>query len=148
MPGDVALALVTRADGRVLMVREPRLPGWWLLPGGGAEAGESLVDAARRECREETGLDLQRASPVVRYVVRWPHGQWRLHVLRAEVADATARPEAGSEVSWQAAGGTRVHPTVRRILADVGLSSEDGAAIASALARERITMRRLDATEP
>jgi 8-oxo-dGTP pyrophosphatase MutT (NUDIX family) len=50
-----ANVLVVRG-GKVLLVRQP--PAWggrWELPGGGADPGGLLVEAAARECHEETG---------------------------------------------------------------------------------------------
>ena len=44
--------------GRVLMAQRGKEPlkGWWSLPGGALELGESLDCAVRREVLEETGL--------------------------------------------------------------------------------------------
>ncbi len=50
--------LIRRQD-RVLLVQRSRPPlaGLWSLPGGLVEAGETLEEAARREIREETGIE-------------------------------------------------------------------------------------------
>jgi ADP-ribose pyrophosphatase YjhB (NUDIX family) len=43
-------------DGRSLLVRQD---GQWFLPGGVREPGESLAAGARREVREETGVEVR-----------------------------------------------------------------------------------------
>lgn len=50
--------------GRILMAQRGKEPlkGWWSLPGGLLEIGESLADAVRREVREETGLEVRPAG--------------------------------------------------------------------------------------
>lgn len=60
--------------GRVLLVKPTCKPGWD-LPGGMAEANEAPDDAARRELREELGLDVTLHRLLV---VDWvpPHGPW------------------------------------------------------------------------
>ena len=57
-----AVAVVARAGTtppKYALVRRSKPPGkgLWSLPGGGIDVGESTMDAARRELREETGLE-------------------------------------------------------------------------------------------
>jgi mutator protein MutT len=48
-------------QGRVLLVKRghPPLAGEWSIPGGLLEVGETLREAAVREVREETGLEVE-----------------------------------------------------------------------------------------
>jgi ADP-ribose pyrophosphatase YjhB (NUDIX family) len=57
----LAVSAAIIRDGKVLIVRRARPPaaGVYTLPGGGVEAGETLVEAVRREVREETALDVE-----------------------------------------------------------------------------------------
>ena len=50
-------ALLRWNDGLLLCRHEKPGKEYWLLPGGGVNAGESLVDALDRELAEELGLD-------------------------------------------------------------------------------------------
>jgi len=62
---DAVRVVLTDGGGRVLLfhMRTPdETPdGWWELPGGGLGPGESYLEAAIREIREETGLLLDPA---------------------------------------------------------------------------------------
>lgn len=51
-------AILTDADGRVLLIQRGRPPsaGRWTVPGGRVERGETVVEALQRELRTETGL--------------------------------------------------------------------------------------------
>ncbi|HEX5475269.1 MAG TPA: NUDIX hydrolase [Vicinamibacterales bacterium] len=53
--------IIAAPDGRLVLVRRAIEPGYglWVFPGGYVDRGEELTDAARREAREESGLDVR-----------------------------------------------------------------------------------------
>lgn len=57
----VAAVTLVEQEGRVLLTRRAREParGCWTLPGGFVDCGEDPRQAAVRECREETGLEIE-----------------------------------------------------------------------------------------
>jgi 8-oxo-dGTP diphosphatase len=54
----IRVSALLRWEDRILLCRHEK-PGkeYWLLPGGGVNAGESLTDALHRELFEEVGID-------------------------------------------------------------------------------------------
>ena len=54
----IRVSAILRWHGRILLARHEK-PGkeYWLLPGGGVNSGESLVDALHRELAEVIGID-------------------------------------------------------------------------------------------
>ena len=61
-PAPTATAIVTRADGAILLTRRAIEPAFGMLdlPGGFIEAAEDPEQAVKRELREETGLEIDR----------------------------------------------------------------------------------------
>jgi len=56
-----AVGVLAEMEGGIVLVkrREEPFAGWWALPAGYIEADESVEQAAVRECREETGLEVE-----------------------------------------------------------------------------------------
>lgn len=69
----------------VLLVRRLNEPsrGRWSLPGGVIEVGETIREAARREVREECGLEVEPGEvvAVVDNIVRDEEGRVRFHYV-------------------------------------------------------------------
>jgi 8-oxo-dGTP diphosphatase len=50
--------VIIRYQGGIILIERKNPPPGWALPGGFVEIGESLEDAAKREAKEETSLDV------------------------------------------------------------------------------------------
>ena len=119
-------------NGRLLLCRQEK-PGkeYWLLPGGGVEGGETIMDALVRELREEVGLpdELLFEGPVAvaeSIAPGWtPDHRHIVHVVFA--ADLSHRSLEDLELNDVAVRGARlfsvdeldeivVHPPIKRFL--------------------------------
>ena len=93
-----AEAAVVR-EGKLLLIQRHD-SGLWALPGGAAEVGETLSEAARRELREETGLRGRCLRLVAVFDSRRWHTGVRIHmnhfVFQFEVDSGEPTPSAES----------------------------------------------------
>jgi 8-oxo-dGTP diphosphatase len=84
-----------KADGKpgIVLIKRKNPPPGWALPGGFVDYGESLEDAALREAREETSLDVVLVSQFHAYSdpARDPRGHTITTVF---IARAQGRPKA------------------------------------------------------
>lgn len=51
--------IIIRYQGGIVLIERKNYPPGWALPGGFVDLNESLEDAARREAKEETSLDVR-----------------------------------------------------------------------------------------
>ena len=95
-PKQIGIAVVEHR-GRYLVGIRPAggpLEGCAEFPGGKCRAGETTGLCARRECLEETGLEVQAVELLMHRVFTYPHGTFDLHFWlcrpapRAQVMDS------------------------------------------------------------
>ncbi len=105
----LAAGTLFKKDGRVVLLRRAIDPGYgkWVFPGGFVDRGERVIDAAIRETREESGVDVKverlidvyssTGSPVVVVVYAAEIVRGRLHA-----ADETleVRQFDSREIPW------------------------------------------------
>jgi 8-oxo-dGTP diphosphatase len=93
---DVIVELLDRPERPIVLIERNRPPAGHALPGGFVDVGETVEDAARREVREESGLDVRliRLLGVYSDPARDPRGHT---VSVVYIGTATGTPRAGDD---------------------------------------------------
>lgn len=84
-PVEVAVAVIPGADNTVLVSQRAanvHLAGLWEFPGGKLEPGESAQQALRRELREEIGIEVEHATPIMSLSYAYPEKNVILHIFK------------------------------------------------------------------
>ncbi|KAI1900828.1 hypothetical protein AGOR_G00053880 [Albula goreensis] len=92
----IVSAVIINEKNEVLMMQEAKQDCFrrWYLPAGRMEVGESIVEAMKREVKEETGLDCQ---PFTLLLVEEQGLQWIRFVFLAEVTGGSIKTEAEAD---------------------------------------------------
>lgn len=99
----VVAGVLSDASGRVLIAQRPpgrHMAGCWEFPGGKLEAGEEPLAGLRRELREELGIELGAAVPLLCLRYHYPDRQVLLEVWRVLRYDGELRCLDGQELAW------------------------------------------------
>ena len=103
---DVAVGVLIREDGRVLLASRPEgkpWAGYWEFPGGKLEDGETVHQALVRELDEELGVRLADSFPWFVKEHRYEHAHVRLHFRRSRDFFGEALSKEGQDFGFYAA---------------------------------------------
>jgi 8-oxo-dGTP diphosphatase len=108
-------AAILRDDEILLIRHSEHADGhtYWLLPGGGIEAGESEIACVQREVREETNLEVEveglLLDDLLQYIEDGPYKRYKTYLCRPITGEASPgyEPESSAaavyaivEVKW------------------------------------------------
>lgn len=88
--------IIIEINGGIVLIKRKNPPFGWALPGGFVDYGESLEDAAIREAREETSLDIKLVRQFHTYSD--PNRDERFHTISTVyIAKAKGEPKAADD---------------------------------------------------
>lgn len=132
----VGVGAIVIREGLLLLVKRASSPGkgFWAIPGGLVELGETIREAAEREILEETGITIRakEAFYVFDFIDRDSDGNIKYHYIIIDfLADYLGgEPKAADDVSdarWvspEAAAALNLSPTTRKLLKQMGFISD------------------------
>ena len=99
----VVAAVIYDDARRVLVTQRPvgkALAGQWEFPGGKTEAGESDAQALRRELREELGVQVSAARPLLELAYEYSERHVELSVWMVEEFSGVPAGLEGQQLQW------------------------------------------------
>ena len=114
---EVAAGILLNQHGQYLLGQRPLgkpYEGYWEVPGGKIESGETIFQALKRELHEELGIEIQSSTELMTVEHDYPHAYVRLHV--SVICNWVGIPTGceGQNLSWQNAADEK--PTVGPLL--------------------------------
>ncbi len=101
---EVAAGILLDAEGRYLLGQRPDAKpyaGYWEVPGGKIEKGETVFEALKRELQEELGIDIQSSEELTVLEHDYPHAYVRLHVSIIRSWIGNPRGCENQALSWE-----------------------------------------------
>jgi ADP-ribose pyrophosphatase YjhB (NUDIX family) len=97
-PYPTADVIIEMAEGGIVLIRRKNPPFGWAIPGGFVDYGETVENAAVREAKEETGLDVRLVR--ILGVYSDPDRDPRFHTISTVfVARADGIPVGGDDAA-------------------------------------------------
>lgn len=99
----VMAAVIRDAQRHILIAKRPdsaHQGGLWEFPGGKLEDGESRFDGLQRELREELGIEVREARPLIDLHHDYPDKHIRLDVWEVNSFTGTAHGAEGQPIRW------------------------------------------------
>jgi ADP-ribose pyrophosphatase YjhB (NUDIX family) len=98
MTASLGASVAIIRNGQVLLTKRADVEVW-TLPGGGVETGESVAEAAIREAREETGLEVRLLRLVgIYFIPRWTTGDSHGVLFSAIPVGGALEPQQGEVI--------------------------------------------------